>query len=177
MILQILHRNLRGDTLASQSFMCIWTAAENCQQAAEHHALRLRSWRSQHQTQYLTHSNQINPWPSPLPDPQAEHAEAPQPSQFLVAYGPDGKAVGTITRDRLLVMYRSYEQTSTNRGGTSLDASCCRQPDAKVQRWQTDRRLSGPDEQLLGYTRIPHDSHQTRILLKQKLQQRELPAP
>ena len=43
-----------------------------------------------------------DPRPSPLPEPQAEHSEPPQPIQLLVAYGPDGKAVGTITRDRLL---------------------------------------------------------------------------
>ena len=63
-----------------------------------------------------------DPRSSPLPEPLAEHAEPPQPSQLLVAYGPDGKAIGTITRDRLLMLYRSYEQTSTNRKDTSLDA-------------------------------------------------------
>ena len=88
-----------------------------------------------------------DPRPSPLSDPQAEHAEPPQPSQLLVEHGPDGKAVGTITRDRLLMLYRSYEQTSTNREDTSLDAF----PHAVaslMQRYREGRQTEGYQVQM-----------------------------
>ena len=91
-----------------------------------------------------------DPRSSPLPEPLAEHAEPPQPSQLLVAYGPDGKAVGTITRDRLLILYRSYEQTSTNREDTSLDAF----PHAVaslIQRYREGRQTEGYQVQMNKY--------------------------
>ena len=91
-----------------------------------------------------------DPRPSPLPEPQAEHSEPPQPIQLLVAYGPDGKAVGTITRDRLLMLYRSYEQTSTNREDTSLDAF----PHAVaslMQRYREGRQIEDYQVQMNNY--------------------------
>ena len=37
-------------------------------------------------------------------------------------YGPDGKAAGTITKERLLILYRSYEQIVSNASNTACDA-------------------------------------------------------
>ena len=111
-----------------------------------------------------------HPRPSPLPESQADHPVSPQSTQLLVAYGSDGKAVGLITSDRLLVLYRSYEQASTTKlsEDTSHDAfhhaAAVASLMHRYRERQTDRGLSGPDEQLLDDTRIPHDSHQTRIL-------------
>ena len=63
-----------------------------------------------------------DPRPSPQPESQADHPGPSPSTQLLVAYGPDGKAVGTTTRDRLLMLCRSHEQTSINREDTSHDA-------------------------------------------------------
>ena len=95
-----------------------------------------------------------DPRPSPLPGSQADHPGLPQPTQLLVAYGPDGKAVGPITRDRLLVLYRSYEQTSTNRENTSHDAF----PHAVaslMQRYREGRQIEEYQVQMNNYWTTP----------------------
>ena len=88
------------------------------------------------------------PRPSPPPEPQAEHSELPQPIQLLVAYGPDGKAVGIITSDSLFMLYRSHEQTSTNREDTSLDAFPHAVASLPVQRYREGRQIEGYQVQI-----------------------------
>ena len=64
--------------------------------------------------------------PRPLTPPgsqEHENAEDSRP-QLLAVYGPDGKAAGTITKERLLILYRSYEQILSNASHTSCDAFC-----------------------------------------------------
>ena len=83
-----------------------------------------------------------DPRPSPLPESPADQAGPPQTTQLLVAYMGHGKAVGTITRERLLMLYRSYEQTSTNREDTSLDAFP-HTGASLMQRYRQGRQIEG----------------------------------
>ena len=95
-----------------------------------------------------------DPRPPPQSEPQADNVGPPRPIQLLVVYGPDGKAIGTITMDRLLTLYKSYEQTSANRHDTSHDAF----PHAVaslIQRYREGRQTEGYRIQMKNYWTIP----------------------
>ena len=63
-----------------------------------------------------------DPRPSSLPGSQEHQNAEDSRSQFLAVYGPDGKAAGTMTKERLLILNKSYKQIISNALHTSSDA-------------------------------------------------------
>ncbi len=63
-----------------------------------------------------------DPRPSSSSESQEHQNTADIRPSLLAVYGPDGKAAGTITKERLLILYRSYEQIISNASDTACDA-------------------------------------------------------